>query len=164
MNLLFEHSRLPPPIQFFQPFSHFMSARFTHIAMLTVRMVDSQKGQQVASQLHDHLAEFRLLASGGCCVRNVGNCSSQRREHYATRRGCRLISLYVFRSIREERKNHSSSGSFRKKIGSRNMGKPAAQFGCRLPNYSSFISCSRLSISPTVPAAPPRSSCGLKAT
>jgi hypothetical protein len=72
MNLLFEHSRLPPPIQFFQPFSHFMSARFTHIAMLTVRMVDSQKGQQVASQLHELPREFRLLASGGAAFATWG--------------------------------------------------------------------------------------------
>jgi hypothetical protein len=79
MNLLFKQIRLIPPIQFLQPFSHCLAARFTQIAMVTVRMVDSQKGQQVASQLHDHLAEFRLLASGGCCVRNVGNCFAEAR-------------------------------------------------------------------------------------
>jgi hypothetical protein len=64
MNLLFKQSRLIPPIQFLQPFSHCLAAGFTQIAMVTVRMVDSQKGQQVATQLHDLLAEFKLLASG----------------------------------------------------------------------------------------------------
>jgi hypothetical protein len=64
MNLLFKQIRLIPPIQFLQPFSHCLAAGFTQIAMVTVRMVDSQKGQQVATQLHDLLAEFKLLASG----------------------------------------------------------------------------------------------------
>jgi HD superfamily phosphohydrolase YqeK len=53
MNLLFKQIRLIPPIQFLQPFSHCLAAGSTQIAMVTVRMVDSQKGQQVASQLHD---------------------------------------------------------------------------------------------------------------
>jgi hypothetical protein len=63
VNFIFEEIRLRPPIQFLQPFSHFMSARFTHIAMLTVRMVDSQKGQQVASQLHDRPRGIRYVFS-----------------------------------------------------------------------------------------------------
>jgi hypothetical protein len=41
--------RLRPPVQLFQPLSHFIPARFTNIAMFTVWTVDSQEGQQVAS-------------------------------------------------------------------------------------------------------------------
>jgi hypothetical protein len=44
-----ERTRLRPPVQFFQPPSHFIPARFTSIATFTVRRVDSQQGQQVAS-------------------------------------------------------------------------------------------------------------------
>jgi hypothetical protein len=41
--------RLRPPIQLIQPFSHLKPALFTSLAMFTVRTVDSQEGQQVAS-------------------------------------------------------------------------------------------------------------------
>jgi hypothetical protein len=41
--------RLRPPIQLVQPFSHLKSGLFTSFAMFTVRTVDSQEGQQVAS-------------------------------------------------------------------------------------------------------------------
>jgi len=44
-----ERMRLRPPVQFFQPLSHFIPVRFTSIAMFTVWTVDSQEGQQVAS-------------------------------------------------------------------------------------------------------------------
>jgi hypothetical protein len=41
--------RLRPPIQLIQPFSHLKPGLFTSFAMFTVRTVDSQEGQQVAS-------------------------------------------------------------------------------------------------------------------
>jgi hypothetical protein len=40
--------RLRPPVQLFQPPSHLLSVLFTNIAKFTVRMLDSQEGQQVA--------------------------------------------------------------------------------------------------------------------
>jgi hypothetical protein len=46
---------LHPPVQFFQPLSHFHSVLITS-TILTVRMMDFQQGQQIASQLHIHLA------------------------------------------------------------------------------------------------------------
>jgi hypothetical protein len=42
-----------PPAQLFQPLSHLNSILFTSIAKFTVWTVDSQEGQQVASQIHD---------------------------------------------------------------------------------------------------------------
>jgi hypothetical protein len=41
--------RLRPPIQLIQPYSHLKPGLFTSFAMFTVRTVDSQEGQQVAS-------------------------------------------------------------------------------------------------------------------
>ena len=41
--------RLRPPIQLIQPYSHLKPGLFTTFAMFTVRTVDSQEGQQVAS-------------------------------------------------------------------------------------------------------------------
>jgi len=47
-----ERTRLRPPAQLVQPLSNLVSARFTSIA-ITVWAVDSQEGQQGASQVHD---------------------------------------------------------------------------------------------------------------
>ena len=53
LNLLFEQTWLRPPVQLCQPFSHLNPVLFTSFAMFTVWTVDSQKGRQVASELHD---------------------------------------------------------------------------------------------------------------
>jgi hypothetical protein len=45
--------RQRPPVQLFQPLSHLNSVLFTSIAGFTIWTVDSQQGQQVASQIHD---------------------------------------------------------------------------------------------------------------
>src|SRR5208282_6416822 len=63
-----ERTRLRPPVQLFQPLSHLISARFTRIAMFTVWTVDFQKGQQVASQIHDPPRRIRVIRLTGCCV------------------------------------------------------------------------------------------------
>lgn len=46
--------RLRLPTQFFQPLSHLLTARLTSTAMFTIRMVDSQEGQQGAHP-HPHV-------------------------------------------------------------------------------------------------------------
>jgi hypothetical protein len=54
-----------PPAQLFQPLSHLNSILFTSIAKFTVWTVDSQEGQQVASQIHDRprsIQSIRLKA------------------------------------------------------------------------------------------------------
>jgi len=54
-----------PPVQLFQPLSHLKSILFTSIAKFTLWTVDSQEGQQVASQIHDRprgIQSLRLKA------------------------------------------------------------------------------------------------------
>lgn len=80
--------RMSPPAQFFQPLSHFNSIVLTS-AILTVRTVDSQQGQQVASQLHRHLA--------GHSVHSTGRCIPWRErfiEEAATHYAIKLLSLF----------------------------------------------------------------------
>src|ERR1017187_5471352 len=50
-----------PPAQLFQPLSHLNSILFTSIAKFTVWTVDSQEGQQVASQVHDPPRRIRII-------------------------------------------------------------------------------------------------------
>ena len=40
-----ERTRLSTPVQVFQPFSHFVPARFPNTTMFTIWAVDSQEGQ-----------------------------------------------------------------------------------------------------------------------
>jgi hypothetical protein len=54
-NPIVRRTRLHPPAQFFQPLSHLEPALFTSTTF-AVRMMDFQQGQQIASQLHIHLA------------------------------------------------------------------------------------------------------------
>lgn len=74
-----ERMRLRPPVQLFQPPSHLLSVFFRSIARFTVRMLDSQEGQQVASNVagsRPHLG-IQVIRLRGCCVHG-GNCSSER--------------------------------------------------------------------------------------
>jgi hypothetical protein len=63
-----ERTRLRPPVQLFQPLSHLNSVRFASIALFTVWALDSQEGQQVASQVHDPPRRIRVFRLTGCCV------------------------------------------------------------------------------------------------
>jgi hypothetical protein len=56
-----ERTRLRPPAQLFQPLLHLNSVLFTSIAKFTVWTVDSQEGQQVASQVHDPPRRIRII-------------------------------------------------------------------------------------------------------
>ena len=58
-----KRTRLRPPVQLFQTLSHLNSVLFTSLAMFTVGMVDSQEGQQGASQVHDPPRRIRSFAS-----------------------------------------------------------------------------------------------------
>jgi hypothetical protein len=48
-----ERTRLHRPAQLVQPLPHLNPVPFTSVANFTVRVVDSQQEQQVASQIHD---------------------------------------------------------------------------------------------------------------
>jgi hypothetical protein len=75
-----ERMRLRPPIQFFQPLSHINSVLFASIAMLTVRLVDSQEGQQAASQVHGRPRRIGARSPHERWFSTGGNYSSERRE------------------------------------------------------------------------------------
>ena len=66
---------LRPPAQFFQPLSHLLTARLTSIAMFTVRLMDSQDGQQGAHpnfQVHYLPLWDSGYLSLECCVSTGG--------------------------------------------------------------------------------------------
>ena len=75
-----ERMRLRPPIQFFQPLSHINSVLFASIAMLTVRLVDSQEGQQAASQVHGRPRRIRVIPPHGCSSQLAGTALPERRD------------------------------------------------------------------------------------
>ena len=56
--------RLRPPVQLLQTLSHLKSIVFTSIADFTIWTVDSQQGQQVASQAHDKPRENYFFRRG----------------------------------------------------------------------------------------------------
>ena len=75
-----ERMRLRPPVQLFQTLSHLNSVLFTSSAKFTVRMVNSQQGRQIASQIHDPPRRIGVIRLRECCVSTGGNYSSERRE------------------------------------------------------------------------------------
>jgi hypothetical protein len=85
--------RQRPPVQLFQPPSHLNPVLFTSIADFTIWTVDSQQGQQVASQIHDKPRGIQFIRLRACCASSGGNCFSKRREYYGTRSGCRFNKI-----------------------------------------------------------------------
>jgi hypothetical protein len=78
-----ERKRLRPPVQFFQPLSHFIAARFTNMAMLTVWAADSQEEQQIANPTsldHDPPHGIQVIRLSEFCVSTGGTFSSKRRR------------------------------------------------------------------------------------
>ena len=72
--------RQRPPVQLFQPLSHLNSVLFTSIADFTIWTVESQQGQQVASQIHDKPRGIQFIRLRTCCASSGGNCFSKRRD------------------------------------------------------------------------------------
>jgi hypothetical protein len=84
---------LHPPVQFFQPLSHFHSVLITS-TILTVRMMDFQQGQQGASQFHRHLAENSVhFDHTGRCVQGGELTFEEAASHYPTRCGYRFQKI-----------------------------------------------------------------------
>ena len=68
------------PVQLFQPLSHLNSVLFTSIADFTIWTVDSQQGQQVASQIHNKPQGIQFIRLRACYASSGGNCFSKRRD------------------------------------------------------------------------------------
>jgi hypothetical protein len=76
MTYIVERIRLRPPVQFLQPLSRLIAARFANMAMFTVWAVDSQEEQQGAhptSLVHDPPHGIQVIRLRGCCALSGGN-------------------------------------------------------------------------------------------
>jgi len=116
MTPMLERKRLRPAVQFFQPLSHFIAARFRNMAMLTVRGTDSQDEQQIArptSLVHNPPHGIQVIRLRECCVSTGGTCSSKKRPRdHAPRCGCRFNKIDVKSGCAEVTRTTVASSSF----------------------------------------------------
>ena len=85
--------RQRPPVQLFQPLSHLNSVLFTSIAGFTIWTVESQQGQQVASQIHDEPRGIQFIRLRACCTSSGGTAFRRGVTYYGTRSGCRFNKI-----------------------------------------------------------------------
>ena len=85
--------RQRPPVQLFQPLSHLNSVLFTSIAGFTIWTVESQQGQQVASQIHDKPRGIQFIRLRACCASSGGTVFRRGVAYYGTRTGCRFNKI-----------------------------------------------------------------------
>src|ERR1022692_1061400 len=85
--------RLRPPVQLFQPLSHLKSILFTSIENFTIWTVDSQQGQQAASQTHDKPRGYNLFTSGHADPQVAGTVVRKGVTDYGIRQGCRFTKF-----------------------------------------------------------------------
>ena len=85
--------RQRPPVQLFQPPAHLNSVLFTSIADFTIWTVDSQQGQQVASQIHDKPRGMQFIRLRACWLKAAGTAFRRGVTHYGTRSGCRFNKI-----------------------------------------------------------------------
>ncbi len=76
--------RLRAPVQFFKAFSHFTPGSLASTT-LAVRTVESQEGQQAASQFHDIPRGIQFIGFRAGCASRGKNCRSKGVIHYGTR-------------------------------------------------------------------------------
>ena len=90
-------TRLRPPVQFLQPLSHHLSVLLGRIAKFTVRMLDSQEGQQVALQIHDKPRGIQFIRLKTCASSlKWRQLIFEAATYYATRRGYRSDGCEAF--------------------------------------------------------------------
>ena len=150
-----ERMRLRPPVQFLRPLSHLLSAHFTRMAKLAVRMGDSQWGQQVASQVHEPPRRIPVIRLKGVASQLAGSALQRGGTYHATRCGCGFNTIWTNLDARGSQEPQLRGVVSRERFLDAEDGKAcrilaAGSVGSKQPSSAAP------STSPTLHAVPPR--------